>query len=365
MRQFRAGARFREGRFSGFRTGLYIPLYIALEKRGYKVTFYNPADLKVGELGSDIQQPAISHVEFEIHDFGCGAFRMITDDKIPFSIDYRTRVDIAPYFSTDPWYTGFILIMPQKSQTRKPYEYGGFGYFEQLGWIRISGDYASQDASAIVANIVEYQVAPSTYVKYNPSKIATSGKTVSEISFDYVPGKSAFQTLADLAVGFEFGVDNFREFYFRERDAEIRETLWATKHYGEFSIDENVVDLRNRLYVKGGQIIEGSNIIGSVEDADSIAAYGIHEDIITAPEILNTDDALAWAQEVLLRKSEPKRTGHVENVFLDQLRRLIEAKGKARITDENGEEFILPIRSVRYRISPAGTFATLELESPL
>ena len=363
MSYFRGGLRFREDRFSGYAPGLYIPVYVPGVARGYKVIFYDSADVKIGELGSDIREPAISVIEFELCEFGCGGFRLTTDRALPFTIGYRMRADIFPYFSTDPWFTGFIMVLPQRAQKVQPFVYSGYGYYEQLDWVLVSKSYLSTNLSTILADIIQNIVAPATHIKYNASKIASVDYTVSEINFDHVPAKEAISTLAGFTPDYESGVDSFREFYFRLKQTGTTTRLWAGKHFGDFDVNEDINTIQNRLYVKQGKITSGSNIVGTVEDAASIGSYGVREAVITAPEIQDATDAIAWAQGELARLKDPKAHGQVAGVFLDEFRTPFEARGKAQITDNEGQLFVLPIKSVKYKISSQGTFATLELES--
>lgn len=363
MSYFRGGQRFREGRFSGFAPGVYIPVYIPGALRGYKAVFYDPTDKKLGELGSDIRESIINSIEFELCEFGCGGFRFRATEKLPFEITYRTRVDLFPYFSSDPWYTGFVMELPKKTTQKTPWEYAGYGYFEQLDWVLVTKSYTNTNLSAIISDIVETIVAPATHIKYNASKIAATTYTVDSISFDHTPAKEALATLVGFVAGYDYGVDAVREFYFQAKTAAVTAWLWAGHHFQDFELDEDVNSLQNRLYVKQGEIVSGSNYVGSVEDAASIAAYGLRESIITVPEVLGSADALVWAQTELAQLKDPKKRGSVRQIFLDDLRTPLNADGKILITDNEGIEYELPIRKAKYEISAQGIFANLELES--
>ena len=366
--RFRELRRFREQIFSGIQPGIPIYLPVELETRGFKIKFYNPSDVKIGELGSDVKEGRVSKVEFELLDLGCGAFSLLLDDYPSFDIEYRTRVDIHPYFDEIPWFTGFIQTLPQPGK-KKPYEYTGYGFFEQLDWVTVSGTYENQDIANIVKNIIETMVAPYTQIIYNSSKIETTGYVVDSVDFYLVKAKDAIQTLADMAQGYEFGVDNSREFYFRPVDTNIYYSLWAGKHFQEFEIEEDPTEVRNRLYIKVGLIQgegygwikEGSNCIGYVEDLDSIAAYGLREEVITAPETLNVSDATQWAEEILAKKKNPKISAKLKNIFFDKTKTKIDAKGKIRITTADGFEYVLTIDKVSYSISPSGILGQIDL----
>lgn len=358
---FRGGKRFRETRFSGYAPGVYVPLYIPL-KEGFKLIFYDASDNKLGELGSDIANHLIKEVSFELLESGCGSVSLELTEKPPFSISYRTRVDIFPYFSSDPWYTGFIYDLPKKSSKTKILSYQGFGYYDQLDWVLVSGSWTEKKVSSVIADIIENQVAPKTAIKFNRVKISDSNKSVSSYVADKITAKAAIKKLAEFEPGFIWGVDNFREFFYSLRSNHIIAKLWVGKHCEDFELEESASDIANRLYVKAGAIVSGSNYLAVVEDSESIASYGTREAIISAPEVQSVSDAIAWGQGQLAERKLKKITGQATNVFLENMRP-IEAKGKAIIVDEIGQEKEMRIVSVSYSIAPTGILANLKLEA--
>jgi len=358
---FRGGKRFRETRLWGLKLGLiYYPPKVLIQ-RGFKIVFYNPSDVKVGEIGSDVLVGRASSVEFELMDFGCGAWSLTLEDRPGFDIGYRTRIDIHPYFDDLPWFSGFVQGRP-KEGTARPVVYSGFGFYEQLDWIRVTDSYASLDIAEIVKDIVENTVAPNTQIIYNAAKVETTGYTVNSMNFDHTPAKDAIQTLAEIAQNFEYGVDSLREFYFRAVSTEVQKHFWTGKHLADNDIDEDPKPIRNRLYVKVGQIqAGGTNYIGSVQDDDSIDDHGLHEDEITAPEILNNTDALQWAAYKLSEKKDPLVRADLRDIFLDDTKAKIDAVGKVRITTAKGAEYTLAIKRVKYKIGVSGILADIEL----
>jgi hypothetical protein len=362
MARFRE-ATFREAAFSGIKLGIIIYPPAILQERGFKLVFYNTLGEKIGEIGSDIKNTPVSDVGFELMDFGCGAFNFILDDIPLFNITYRTMVSIHPYFDPVPWFTGFIQKMPDPG-TKRPVSYSGFGFFDQLDWITITHSFGPQDVSAIVGHIIETIVAPQTQIVYNIANIETTGYTTSgTIDFDHVPAKDAIQALADIAQNFEFGVDNLREFYFRALDTTEKKAAWRGKHFQDTEVKIDPLKIRNKLYIKMGTIQPGgSNIISPpLSNAASIAAYGLREEVVTAPDILGTADAVQWGTYILNQKKDPVTQVKIIEYFLDSDKNKIEARGKIRLTTEDGAEYSLPIKRVTYTISTGGIMADIEL----
>lgn len=361
MSYLRGGARFREARFSGFSPGVYVPLYLPVGP-GFKVVFYDASDEKVGELGSDAFSHLVGRVDFELLESGCGPVSIELVDRPPFDISYRTRVDVFPYFSSDPWYTGFIYDLPRKSSKSTGLRYQGYGYFDQLDWVLVSGAWTERRASSIIADIVERQVAPKTAIKLNPVKITESTKSVASYNADRITAKEAIRKLAEFEPSFIWGVDNYREFFFLLRSSQLVGKLWVGKHCEDLEIEENASDIANRLYIKAGVIVSGTNYVAVVEDSESIFKYGIREATISAPEVQTVDDALAWGQAELAKRKGKKVTGLAKNVFLEDMHP-IEAGGRLAVVDETGREREMRIVSVEYSISPGGILANIKLES--
>lgn len=358
---FRGGKRFREARFSGHSPGVYVPLYIP-GGPGFKLVFYDPTDEKIGELGSDAYFHLVKEVSFELLESGCGSMALTLIEEPPFEVGYRTRVDIYPFFSSDPWYTGFIYDLPKKSSKTTELRYQGFGYYDQLDWVLVSGTWTDSKVSDIVADIIENQIAPKTAVKYNRLKIISSAASVNNFTADKITAKEALKKLAEFEPSFVYGVDNFREFFFRMRSNQVISKLWVGKHCEDFELEENASQIANRIYIKAGAVLLGSNYVGVVQDDESISKYGIREAIISAPEVQSIDDAIAWGYAQLAQKKLKKITGNIKNVFLENMRP-IEPNGNVLIVDEAGDEKEMRIISVSYEISTGGILANMKLET--
>ena len=370
MTRYGEADRYRQKRLVGIEIGKPEFAPADLELKGFKIKFYDTLDNKLYELGTDVKHGRIASANFELMDFGCGTFSFVLDDDPPFDLTYRTRVDIHLYFDEVAWFTGFVQTIPQPGQ-KKPFEFSGFGFFEQLDWVTISESYKDQDVADIVKDIVQNTVAPNTQIIYNASKIEATGYTVNSIDFYLSFAKDAIQSLADIAQGFEFGVDNVREFYFRAIDTDPKYHLWAGKQFQNIQIEENPFSVRNKLYIKVGliqgegygYIKEGSNCIGSVSDTDSIAAYGLRENVVTAPDILDIDDATRWAEMVLAEMKDPEVRAKISNIMLDKNKTKIDAEGKVRVTTHESSEYEFNIEKVNYSISSQGVLGEMELKS--
>lgn len=356
-------ARFRETDLMGLQLGIIIYPPSVLQERGFKLVFYDTSDVKIGELGTDVQEGHVSQVSFELDDFGCGPFSFQVDQLPSFNPTCQTRVNIYPYFDTVPWFMGFIQHRPDPG-AKRPFQYDGTGYYDQLDWITVTKSYsAGQDISAIVTDIVSTIVAPQSAIIYNAANVTTTGYVTSGIlNFDHIKAKDALQKLADTAQNYTFGVDSQREFFFNPVDSTIKKYAWRGKHFQDSEITVDPTQIRNKLYIKAGQITGGSNILTSpVSDADSIAAYGLREDVVTAPDLLNSADATRWANYQLSQMKDPIVQAKIVNYFLDQDKSKISALGRIQLTAEDGTAYTLNVKRVVYTMSMAGIVANIEL----
>lgn len=111
------------------------------------------------------------------------------------------------------------------------------------------------------------------------SLITPVGHTVSALEFKRKYGKSAMKTLAEIAVNYEYGVNENRNVYFRPYDETVNERFWIGKgELREFE-GEEVESKYNAYKVLCGQLSKGDNFILEVSDVPEgeHAKWGILE----------------------------------------------------------------------------------------
>lgn len=217
------------------------------------------------------------------------------------------------------------------------------------------------EISNIVEDIVKTFIEPKTNIVYNPSKLEDTDYIATYVKFDKVSAKDAFQDLADIAQNFVFGVDEYRELFFSQKDTTINNDLikFIGKHVEKFEPEEDIDDVRNKLYIRCGAITDGSNYIGYVEDSASKLLYGLREDVVTSPTVLDSDDALRWGQYKLTQVKDAKQQAKLTNIDIDRVH--VKAEGKARIFDRTGVAYEIEIVKVSYKITSKGMLCDIEL----
>lgn len=335
---------------------------------GWEISFFDKADKtqRVGVISSDIQESAINSIEFNMVETGCGdaGIMMIVDpDSLPFRIEYNQGIEIRLYHDPNPWYSGYITELPATGMTKRPWKIGINGYFNQLQTCITDKDYSSTEISAIIVDLMESFIEEKTDILLASHKIVQTAYTVTDIRFDYTTAKKAIQQLSDLAQSWTFGVDAERELFFRGMDPEVNPAavFIVGKNINDFQLEEDATELYNRIHVRVG-LLSGTpktNILAEASDYDSQIKYGIRERVMTAPSVRNVDDGQRWGAWKLDEHKWPRQKAKIP--WVDVSGGKIEAKGKARIIDKDGNDHSLEIKKANYKIGPNGIRCKLEL----
>lgn len=262
----------------------------------YEIRIYDTDGNKVAEITSGMKNVTVVGFNFMLlQNGGCGAFSFTLGEEFTqATIDDNYRVEFCFFTQPNPWFTGFITEVPERG-TDTLYRYAGYGYFLQLDFVRVNEtDTVGQDIAVIIDDILDDYVVPNTDIVEDTDKIDTSIYTLaSTIEWERITAHSCFETLAELASGYEFGVDEERDFYFRAVDTTVRKRLWIGKHINEFKPVKDRSNLCNKLYIRCGRLTDGTDYVLYRENPASQAANGLREDVVRAPEfwpIFSTTD---------------------------------------------------------------------------
>jgi len=372
MSDFTLGGRYGSAYLNGMHYSgsaiLATPVTFPLATTGYKIIFYNRSGEKVGEITSEVEQSLLLNAKFELLVSGCGAFK-IELSELPAEltdITYGYRVDIHLFGDSNPWYSGYIIELPQKGSTETTWEYSGYGFYNQLDDVFALKEYTNKQVSYIVKDIISTLIEPETDIVYNASRIQPTIYQVAKIRWDHVSVKEIMKQLSELVDGFDFGVDENRTFFFREKDTTVNSNAhwWAGKHLNTFIPKADISKVKNKLHIYGGEVTGGAgeetNYVITVEDLVSQALYGVKEDKLTLPSVLDAGDAEQWGNYKLTELAYHTQPAKITGIEVFKTR--IEALGKTRVTSIDGlYEFELPIKRVKYNISSNGIEVDVEL----
>lgn len=331
----------------------------------FVIDFYDSRGQKAEQIVSDSKNSPLISAEFKLDNNGCANFSFVLMRDHGINIEYNQRIDIRLFGTRQPWYSGYIMTRPVEGTTEDVWKYSGYGYFQQLEYAIINKSFSNTEISQVARDLIMHEIEPGTGATYNASKIYSTGYTASKLSFDHATAKDALKQLSEFAVNFIYGVDEYRDVYFKPLVTEINENsrFWVGYHVQKFIPEENTSTIVNFVYVQGGTLSSsGSNIMYQAEDAASIAKYGKRAAVLSIPSAYASVDAQRWGDNELSVLKEPKRTAKVEGISEDVMKRNIRPEGMARITPFDGTSFYdYPIKNVVYKLSGEGITMTMEL----
>ncbi len=346
----------------------YIPDYV-------QVIFYNKDGTKTAIFSRDTENNPFNKIEFENIKTGCGSATLNFKQFPSFAeISYGQRIDIYLFADKRPWYSGHVLTRPDSGGTGTDYKITCYGYFDKLEKVLIFGTYENQEIADIVRNICR-QVEAKTGIVYNDNKIYDVGYDIKKIVFDGVSAKEALEQLSEFATDFIYGVDEYREFFFRPRVDEINEEarFWVGQHMDGFEPTQSIDKIVNYARIKGAAIDgEGESWLATVEDKESQDLYGVSEEVWTLPTAYTAADAERWGQSELAKYKNPVLSAKATGVKLKYPKpdgvfwvRRLSTDGQALISDKEGKERKYPITKLKYTISgEKGIDFSMELGEP-
>lgn len=327
----------------------------------YTIIAYNADGTKTAMFGAGAEKNTIEQLTFEIVETGCGQVQ-ITFRELPNNtqLDYRQRIDIHLFNDSRPWYSGYIITRPVIGTTDDTFKFTGHGFYNLLDKVFIFKTYENMEVSKIVADIAK-QIETKVGLTYNSNKITSAAYSITKIEFNGVSAKEALKQLTDFAIDFVYGVDEYRQLYFRPRNNEINEQarFWVGQHISKYSPTWDVEKIVNRAYIKGAAVdVEGEQWLATVEDVDSQAEYGIQEAVWSLPSAYSTADAGRWGINQIGKYKEPVKSAKVSDVILEYSKpdgsffvRKLSTQGQAAITDLDGNRYDYPITKLKYTIS--------------
>lgn len=342
----------------------------------YVVYAYKPNGTRTAIFGEGSETNALNKVIFEVTSTGCGQCQLVFYKKPDNAqLDYMQRIDIHLYGDRKPWYSGYILNRPIEGTTETQFTYKGYGFYDRLANVLLFKTYTNMDVGEIVRDIAKLVERQTLQIAYNESKIQEVGYRPAKLVFDGVTVKAALKTLSDFAVDYVYGVDEYRNIYFRRRETAVNEQARLTvgKHIAGYTPTWDASKLVNWARIKGGNIDEqGEQWLCVVEDAESQRTYGLHQAVWSLPEAYNVQDAARWGQNQIDQYKQPVKSAKVTGVNLEYPYpdgtfnvRHMTTEGLAEIRRLDGTVDTYPIKKIKYTISGSSGIQTeLELGEP-
>jgi len=284
-------------------------------KSACKVTFFSRYGKKIGEVSTEVESAQILKLSCTLTESGCGAASFILSSMPPFTIDLGFTIDIHFFQSPAPWYSGILMQVPQgfPGGREADFEFRAFGFVQLLEKCLLRADaisptsYAFTDVTSIAFRLANDFLAPRLGINVNPSKIEAAYYNAYGLNFELATAKKAYQDLADIAQDYVFGVDAFRDLFFRRREGEYRSTQSArqTHNASDIVVSRDMEKVVNRVHVKGAKIPGDAGWLYFADNPDSQLMYGLREEMQTAPTLTTKADVMRWADYQLLQYADP------------------------------------------------------------
>lgn len=330
-------------------------------RRAITVRIYDRDDILQHIISSNSGLGYLVQCRFETFDSGCGAFELELTRY--YDLQHDWRVDIHLWNDPLPWYSGFIQERDTPGGTDRTFSYSGYGGTALFERVLVSKTYSGQKVHLIAKDLFQQaEMRLASRIIYDESLIGVSKfSTVGELKFLRTPLKDALKQVADLAGGFEYGVDDRRRMFFRKPSTQVDLHAWAGKHIETYVPKEDSSKIINKMFVKAGKVridIASTNplyktnwVAEPLEDkgtGSSQARFGVREGIYSAPSVFSLIDAIRAAAVDLKRKKEPRVWAKARSFVFNGVK--LSTTGLARITGIRGVALILPKKKITHTI---------------
>ena len=159
----------------------------------------------------------VTDISFEFSKFnGCGRFNATLPrrfDNYSDIVDFGNCVQV--YIDGVLWYCGFIQDYTNKLGLEESVEIVGMGYIEQLTFDEVTNVYSNIYSADLVKMLVNASIVNNSLdITINDSLVLEPGFKIDQMVFKTIKLKQAVQQVTDLITGWDFGVNENREFYF-------------------------------------------------------------------------------------------------------------------------------------------------------
>jgi len=267
----------------------------------YKLEISDTSGNHVATITDQIENVTLTELRFKyLRNGGCSFFSFtLAEPYTTRTIEIGYKVDIYILSHLWPWFKGYIETVPETG-TEKIQKYTGWGYSQRLEQKIINTTKTGMEISEIATSILDSDIIPNyPDITKNTNKIENTGYTIAgTLQFERQKAIDVFKKLAELANDYEFGIDEEGDFYFRANDTVIREYFWVGKHIGEFKPEKDPKNIVNKWYIYSPPFSDGSSFQITKEDATSQSSYGLREDVVDAPELINVYSSINLASGI-------------------------------------------------------------------
>lgn len=234
---------------------------------------------------------------------GCGAFSFNLPKEFcrnsPILVGYNIKIYVKNQAtnSYDLWHQGRVDDHIHEVNSNAEYiRISGDGYITELNDIYVDRDYTIQETSVIVKDVLDNDITPNTNISYTGSDVEATSFTFDSLKFN-THAQNVISTLADTVGSREWGVDENRKFYFKERSESITHRFPLVDKVKKYSINSSSKDIVNRVIVIGGDV-SGSPFTATYNNIKSQAKWKRRDKAIKNTAIVTSTVAEQFADSV-------------------------------------------------------------------
>jgi len=176
-----------------------------------------------------------------------------------------------------------------------------YGFINDLSTLIVNADYADDEISVIIKDILDNYVLPYSDITYDDADIEETDYAVSVISFNHTI-MDAFRLLGDLAGNVEWGVDRDKKFFFKATDPNIRRVYVLGRE-----VDSYVEERKDESVVNQVRVFGSSGLLTTLTAAFSNTVHGTKTANLFEGSISEASDAARLGSVYLKKTSNSQR----------------------------------------------------------
>lgn len=255
---------------------------------------------------------------------GCGAFSFSLPREFCRDVSVLTGDNVKIYiknFSTnsyDLWYQGRVENHNHNvNKNLETVRISGDGYLSELRDIYVDRDYSSTEASAIVTDVLDNDITPNTNISYVGGDITATTFTPDTYEFNN-NALNVMQTIADTVGSREWGVDENRKFFFKERSETVSHRYPLGSKVTNYVVDSSSNQIINRVVVIGGDV-SGSPFTETFNDLKSQEKWKRRDKAIKNTAIVTSAVAQQFANSYFQEYSKIVRRARLDLISNDRI----------------------------------------------
>ncbi len=262
-----------------------------------------------------------------------------------FQLGYGDIVEIYIYDAHTPYWSGVITQSPTDVNEEKVFSFKAEGLKKRIESTFVNEVITTEISISDLVNkiVLDYLIPQVPQLKYDEEKIEPLTNGVNNLKLERTKGSSALKKIAKIAGNYEWGIDEERHFYFREKSIDIdpRHIYMAGVNVPAITIEEgDYSKIINKMFVeKKADSGSGTSYVDEVNQLTSQALYGVYSKTLQVPEAVSHNEALVYGTNMVELNAFPSHKCKITGLpFFNTLKKFSDKKlnkgGFARVFSE-------------------------------